>query len=126
MIDTISRLWDWIQASGFWEHLTIVLMALITMITRSFFLIPDREIPWPAWASRGLQFAPIAAVSAVIVPEIIMTNGELITSLKDARIYAALAGFGYFVIRRGKGQVVMGTMLSGMAVFLPLRLGFGW
>jgi branched-subunit amino acid transport protein len=73
-----------------------------------------------------LQFAPIAAVSAVIVPEIIMTNGVLISTLKDARIYGALAGLAYFVIRRGKGQVVMGTMLFGMAVFLPLRLGLGW
>jgi hypothetical protein len=55
-----------------------------------------------------------------------MTNGVLISTLKDARIYGALAGLAYFVIRRGKGQVVMGTMLFGMAVFLPLRLGLGW
>lgn len=105
---------------------TIVLMAAITVLTRGFFLIPDREIPWPSWASRGLQFAPIAAVSAVIVPEMIMINGALITTLKDARIYAALAGLAYFLVRRGKGQVVMGTMVSGMCVFLPLRLGLGW
>jgi branched-subunit amino acid transport protein len=122
----IGLAWDWVLSSGLWNHLSIVLMALITMITRSFFFIPEREIPWPAWASRGLQFAPIAAVSAVIVPEIIMTNGELITTFKDARLYGAFAGLAYFVIRRGKGQVVMGTMLAGMLVFLPLRLGLGW
>ena len=122
----MAFIWDWWQLETIWNHLTIILMAFITMFTRSFFFIPDREIRWPSWASRGLQFAPIAAVSAVIVPEIIMINGVLISTLKDARIYGALAGLAYFVIRRGKGQVVMGTMLFGMAVFLPLRLGLGW
>ncbi len=122
----MAFIWDWWQLETIWNHLTIILMAFITMFTRSFFFIPDREIRWPSWASRGLQFAPIAAVSAVIVPEIIMTNGVLISTLKGARLYGALAGLAYFVIRRGQGQVVMGTMLFGMAVFLPLRLGLGW
>lgn len=117
---------EWFKA---WEHghyLSIVFMALMTLLTRAFFLIPEREIRWPGWVLRGLQFAPIAAVSAVIVPEVIMTDGVLISSLRDARLYAALAGVIYFFVRRGNGQVVMGTMLVGMSVFLPLRLGLGW
>lgn len=117
---------DWLGAIDPLHAITIVAMALITMITRSFFLIPERQLTLPAWALRGLHYAPIAAVVAVIVPEIIMTQGMLIDTWKDARIFGALAGLLYFLVRRGRGQVVLGTMLSGMAVFLPLRLGWGW
>jgi len=40
----------------------------------------------------------------------------------DARLYAALAATAYYFARRG----ILGTILTGMAVLLPLRLGLGW
>ncbi|MCY1251906.1 Branched-chain amino acid transport protein (AzlD) [compost metagenome] len=51
-----------------------------------------------------------------------MTQGHLITTLHDARLYAAVVGGAYYFWRRG----VLGTMLAGMAVYLPLHLGLGW
>ncbi|MCY1376130.1 hypothetical protein D9M69_636000 [compost metagenome] len=51
-----------------------------------------------------------------------MTQGHLITTLHDARLYAAVVGGAYYFWRRG----VLGTMLTGMAVYLPLHLGLGW
>jgi len=116
----------WLSGIDPLHAITIMAMAIITMITRSFFLIPERQLTLPGWALRGLHYAPIAAVVAVIVPEIIMTQGRLIDTWKDARIFGALAGLLYFLVQRGRGQVVLGTMVSGMAVFLPLRLGWGW
>ncbi|MEO5606543.1 MAG: AzlD domain-containing protein, partial [Polaromonas sp.] len=71
---------------------------------------------------RGLDFAPIAALAAVIVPEIVMTHGQLIGTWQDARLFAALAGALWFYARRS----VLGTIVSGMAVYLPLHLGLGW
>jgi branched-subunit amino acid transport protein len=62
------------------------------------------------------------ALVTVIAPEIVMTQGHLITTLHDARVYAAVVGAAYFYWRRG----VLGTMLAGMAVYLPLHLGLGW
>jgi branched-subunit amino acid transport protein len=80
----------------------------------------------PQWAQRGLQYAPIAALAAVVVPEVVMSQGQLIATWQDARIYATLTGAAYFFLRRGQGQAVLGTIVSGMVVYLPLHLGLGW
>lgn len=109
-----------------WTLLTILGLACITVLARSFFFILDRNWALPPWAQRGLQYAPIAALAAVIVPEIVMLQGQLIHTLKDARLYGVLAGLGYFFWRHGKGQAVLGTIMSGMAVYLPLHIGWGW
>ena len=44
-------------------------LALITLLTRAFFMIPQREIPMPGWLRRGLKYAPLAALTAVIAPD---------------------------------------------------------
>jgi branched-subunit amino acid transport protein len=120
--------WDqfFVGTTDGWTLLTILGMAGVTVVARSFFFISDKEWTMPPWAQRGLQYAPIAALAAVIVPEIVMTHGELIHTLKDARLYAVAAGLAYFVYRRGAGQAVLGTILSGMVVYLPLHIGLGW
>jgi branched-subunit amino acid transport protein len=86
------------------------------VLTRCFFFILDRPWGLPEWAHRALHYAPAAALAGVIAPEIVMTQGHLITTLHDARVYAAVVGAAYFYWRRG----VLGTMLAGMAVYLPL------
>ncbi|WP_343642242.1 AzlD domain-containing protein [Roseateles sp.] len=106
-----------------WEAVLGILgMGAITVITRAFFMIPDREIPLPGWVRDGLRYAPLAALAAVIVPEIVMTQGELIHTWKDARLFAAAAGTAYFFCKRG----ILGTIISGTAVMLALRIGLGW
>jgi branched-subunit amino acid transport protein len=109
-----------------WTLLTIAGLVVVTFVSRCFFFLSEKEWTLPHWAQRGLQYAPIAALSAVIVPEIVMTQGELIHTLHDARLYAVAAGVGYYFVRRGAGQAVLGTIVSGMAVYLPLHIGWGW
>jgi branched-subunit amino acid transport protein len=110
------------NGTDFWTLGVIVGLALVTMVSRSFFFISSKPWRLPRWAQRGLQYAPIAALSAVIVPEIVMTQGHLIGSWQDARVFAALAGAAWFFWRKG----VLGTIVVGMAVYLPLHLGWGW
>jgi len=105
-----------------WTVLTIVALAGVTVLTRCFFFISDRPWTLPAWAQRGLQYAPIAALSAVVAPEVLMSQGGLIQTWQDARIFGALAGVIWFFWRGG----VLGTIVCGMAVYLPLRLSLGW
>lgn len=109
-----------------WTLLTIVGMAGVTVLARSFFFLSEKDWVLPHWAQRGLQYAPIAALSAVIVPEIVMTQGVPIHTVLDARLFAAMAGVAYFFWRKGAGQVVLGTIVVGMAVYLPLHIGLGW
>ena len=101
---------------------TIVGLTVVTVLARGFFVLSRRELPLPGWVERGLRYAPLAALSAVVVPEIVMTQGHLVDSWRDARLFGAAAGIGWFVWRRG----MFGVIVVGMAVFLALRLGLGW
>ncbi len=102
--------------------ITILALGCITVITRGLFFISSKPWTLPHWAQRGLQYAPIAALGAVVIPEIVMTQGELVNTWRDARLFAAAAGMGWFFWKRG----VFGTIVTGMLVYLPLRLGLGW
>jgi branched-subunit amino acid transport protein len=102
--------------------LTIVCMAAVTVLTRCLFFLSDKPWTLPHWAQRGLQYAPIAALGAVVIPEVVMSQGHLIGTWQDARVFAVAAGAAWFFYRRG----VLGTIVVGMAVYLPLRLALGW
>ena len=102
--------------------LAIAGLALITLVSRAFFMIPERELPLPAWFKRGLKYAPLAALTAVIVPEILMSQGALISTWQDARLPAVLCACAYYFWRRG----ILGTIVVGMLVYLPLHIGLGW
>jgi len=114
------------NGTDLWTLGVIVGMALVTVLTRCFFFMSQQPWHLPHWAQRGLQYAPIAALAAVVVPEVVMSQGHLIATWQDARLYAAVAGAAYFFWRKGQGQAVLGTIVSGMAVYLPLHLGLGW
>lgn len=106
-----------------WEALlTIVGLGVISLLTRGFFILPSREVPIPGWLRQGLRYAPVAALTAVVVPEVLMTQGQLISTWQDARIYAAATGAAWYFWRRG----ILGTIVTGTAVLLTLRLGLGW
>ena len=97
-------------------------LAVLTVATRGFFFLTEREIPIPGWLRQGLRYAPLAALAAVVLPEIVLTQGQLIGTWQDARVFSAVAAAGYFWWRRD----ILGTIVTGMAVLLPLRLGLGW
>lgn len=105
-----------------WTLAVIVGLAAVTVLTRCFFFILDRPWSLPGWAQRALNYAPVAALSAVVVPEIVMANGHLVSTWQDARLYAAAVGALVYFWRRD----VLLTIVAGMAVYLPLHLGWGW
>ena len=100
----------------------IIGLALITVLTRCFFFLSRKSAGLPHWAQRGLQYAPIAALSAVVLPEVLMTQGQLLTTWMDARLFGAAVGALVYFRRRD----VLLTIVAGMLVYLPLHLGWGW
>ena len=110
------------NGTDLWTLAVIVGLAAVTVLTRSFFFMSSKPWHLPAWAQRGLQYAPIAALSAVVVPEIVMAQGQLISTWQDARLFAAVAGSAVYFWRKD----VLLTILLGMVVYLPLHLGLGW
>ena len=102
--------------------LTLVGLAVVTLVSRGFFVIPDREVPIPRWLLRGLKVAPLAALVAIVVPEVVLTQGQWPVHWQDARWPAVAVATAWYAWRPG----VLGPMLAGLAVFLPLRLALGW
>ena len=105
-----------------WTFVIIGGLAVVTMVTRSFFFISSSDWKLPGWAERGLQYAPIAALAAVVFPEVLMIQGQLVPTWWDARIFGALAGALVFWWKRN----TLLTILAGMVVYLPLHVGLGW
>jgi branched-subunit amino acid transport protein len=101
---------------------TILGLAVVTVIARGFFLFAKREAKLPEPLQRALQVAPLAAIVAVLAPEIFMAHGALVDTWRDARLPAALAATLFYAWRPG----VLGPLLAGLAVYLPLRLALGW
>ena len=108
--------------TDWWTIAVIAGLSCITVVARSFFFISSKPWSLPHWAQRGLQYAPIAALSAVVVPEVVMSQGQLVATWQDARLFAAAAGAAAYYWRRD----VLVTIIAGMAVYLPLHIGLGW
>lgn len=102
--------------------ITIVGLALISLLTRGFFVLPSRTLPMPAWLQKGLRYAPVAALVAVVAPEVLMTDGRLLPTWQDARLFAFGAGIAWYFWRRS----ILGTIVVGTGVMLLFRLGLGW
>ena len=101
---------------------TILGMAAVTVLARSCFLYAEREPRIPDALQRAMQVAPLAAIVAVVAPEIFISHGHLIDTWRDARLPAAVAATLFYAWRPG----VLGPLLAGMAMYLPLRLALGW
>ena len=105
-----------------WMFGVIAGLTVVIVVARSFFFLSNQDWQLPHWAQRGLQYAPIAALSAVVIPEIVMSQGALINTWQDARLFAAAAGLLIYFSKRD----VLLTIIGGMAVYLPLHLGLGF
>jgi len=102
--------------------ITILGMAMVTIVARGFFLWSKHDVRMPPPLQRALQVAPLAAIVAITAPEIFLAHGALIDTWRDARLLSALAATAFYAWRPG----VLGPLLAGLAVYLPLRLALGW
>jgi branched-subunit amino acid transport protein len=110
------------EGTDVWTLAVIVGLAGVTVITRSFFFISSQEWTLPEWAQRGLQYAPIAAMAAVVLPEVLMQQGQFLHTWMDARWMGAAVGAAVYFWRRD----VLLTIVAGMLAYLPLHLVLGW
>ena len=98
----------------------IVGMTLITVLTRTLFMILGDRVELPDIILRAIRYAPLAAIIAIVAPEIILPPGANALSQFDwhsANIWGGLAGFiTYYFSRK-----MVPTMLVGMAVFSLVR-----
>jgi branched-subunit amino acid transport protein len=102
--------------------ITTLGMAAIALTCRAFFLVSQQDLPMPSWLREGLRYAPVAALAAVVAPELVLTQGHLVETWREPRIFGALAGLALYAWRRS----LFATIACGMGVMLALRFGLGW
>jgi branched-subunit amino acid transport protein len=98
--------------------LTIVGLTLVTVVTRSFFLVLGDHVPLPERVQHALRFAPACALTALIAPEVLLAKGGGLLALSDPKLISAAAAVGAMLVTRS----MLATMAIGMLVFTALRL----
>jgi len=97
--------------------LTILLAGLLTFLIRYCFIGTAGRFAAPAWFHGMLRFVPIAALTALIWPDLLMPAGELFVSLRNPRLTAGLVA-GLVAWRSGNIFLTIGT---GMAALWALQ-----
>lgn len=97
--------------------LTILAIGVLTFgIRLSFIALTDR-IALPPFALRVLRFVPVAVLTAIIVPELVLPSGTLDLSLNNARLIAgALA-----VVVAWRTRNIALTLVVGMVALWLLQ-----
>jgi branched-subunit amino acid transport protein len=101
----------------------IVGMGLVTLVTRSFFMFWGDRVQMPEIILRSIRYAPLAAIVAILAPEILMPQGATEISQFNwalPQIWAGLAAFVTFTWRR----TMLPTLMVGMLVYSGLRYWF--
>lgn len=62
---------------GIWLWAAFVLLALTTLLTRGSFIVIGERGRLPAVLLRALRYAPAAALSALIVPDLLLVQGAV-------------------------------------------------
>lgn len=62
---------------GVWLWLAFVLLAVTTLVTRGSFIVIGERGRLPAVVQRALRYAPAAALSALIVPDLLLVQGSV-------------------------------------------------
>lgn len=109
-----------------WTALAIVGLAVVTVLMRCLFFLSARPLPMPRWLERGLQYAPIAALAAVIAPDVLGQQALHGLHWQDARLCGALAAVLFYARWPRRRWTLPGAIAAGLAVYVPLRVGLGW
>lgn len=101
--------------------LIFLVLGALTFLTRFVFIALWGRLRLPAWVQRALNFVPVAVLSAIILPELMLNEGHLNLALDNPRLLAGAAA----VLVAYRTRSILLTILAGMAVFWVLRWGMG-
>ena len=94
---------------GFWLWTAFVLLGITTLLTRGSFIVIGERGRLPATLQRALRYAPAAALSALVVPDLLLVQG--VVQPFNPKLLAAL--------------VVIAVALRWRNPWLPFILGMG-
>ena len=92
-------------------------VGLVTFATRLSFILLFGRFSVPPGLQRALRFVPPAALTAIILPELLAPGGTVNISLNNVRLLAGLVA----IIVAWRSKNIFLTILIGMAVLLCLQ-----
>ena len=98
--------------------LAIASVALATFLTRSTLLVFGERLRFSARVEAALRYAPVCALAALVVPEILFRQDALVLGLDNPRLPAAIAASVFLLWKNS----IVGCIAVGMAVFALWRL----
>lgn len=108
----MSEIYLWIAFFG---------LMLVTIITRSFFLLGGSRFDIPETIHEFLRYAPTAALIAIVLPEVLFIKDSA-SQLFQIDIYSphlfggVVAVIGYLITKN-----MLGTIFLGMVAFTAAR-----
>ena len=96
---------------------TVVLMTLVTVATRTVMIVFGDRIPLPERVQHALRFAPACALTALIAPELLTEQGAWAISLANAKLIGGAIAIAVMLATRS----MLATMGLGMATYLAMR-----
>lgn len=100
--------------------LLILGMLAITFATRySFFAWPN--LRFPRLIEQGLHYVPVAVLTAIVVPGMLMPEGEWALDWRNAYLLAGLLSIAIAALIRN----LLATIAGGLLGFFLLRWAFG-
>ena len=101
----------------------IIGLAAVTFISRSFFILLGNRIKVSEWVLETIRYAPLAALIAILAPEIFLPVGaSSITefNLRLPNIWGGMAAMIAFYF----SKKMIPTLVIGMAVYTAARFWF--
>ena len=109
-----------VMSEGLWLWLTLLAIGSTTIMTRGSFILAGEKGRLPPALQRALRYAPAAALSALVMPDLLLDGGEF-TPL-NPKFAAGLVVLA--VALRWRNPWL--PFILGMGVLLIMRKGLGW
>ena len=98
--------------------IVMIAVGLLTFATRlSFVLLLERWQP-PEIIRRGLRYVPVAVLTAIIIPEMLIRDGNLSLTPLNPRLIAGLVA----ILVTWKTKSALWTIALGMLVYSLINL----
>ena len=101
----------------------IIGLAVVTFVSRSFFILLGNRIKVSEWVLETIRYAPLAALIAILAPEIFLPLGAssvMEFNLRLPNIWGGMAAMIAFYFSKR----MIPTLVIGMAVYTAARFWF--
>ncbi len=95
----------------------MLIAGLLTFGIRLSFILLLERIRVPQWFTKALRFVPVAVLSAIVLPEIAVTGGQLDISLRNPQLLAGAVA----ILVAWRTRNVLVTIAAGMAALLVIQ-----